>query len=52
MLQPPELAAAMGFPVDHLWPESSRREKIKLIGNAVCPPVMRDEVKNLVSRQR
>lgn len=40
MLQPTELAAAMGFPVGHVWGESTRRERIKLIGNAVCPPVM------------
>jgi DNA (cytosine-5)-methyltransferase 1 len=48
MLQPPELAAAMGFPPEHRWPDSSRRERIKLTGNAVCPPVMRDIVKTLV----
>ncbi len=40
MLQPPELAAAMGFPRSHQWPDVSRRDRIKLIGNAVCPPVM------------
>ncbi|MGB7345499.1 MAG: DNA (cytosine-5-)-methyltransferase [Pirellulaceae bacterium] len=49
MLQPPELAAAMGFPVTHRWPSISRREKIKLIGNAVCPRVMRDVVKTLTA---
>ena len=32
MLQPPELAAAMGFPLEHKWPAISRRDKIKLIG--------------------
>jgi DNA (cytosine-5)-methyltransferase 1 len=47
MLQPPELAAAMGFSSDHKWPKISRREKIKLIGNAVCPRVMRDVVETL-----
>jgi len=47
MLQPPELAAAMGFPNYHVWPQSSRRERIKLIGNAVCPPVMQSIVKAL-----
>jgi DNA (cytosine-5)-methyltransferase 1 len=36
MLQPTELAAAMGFPARHKLPGVSRREKIKLIGNAVC----------------
>jgi len=49
MLQPPELAAASGFPNDHLWPETSRRNRIRLIGNAVCPPVMADIVQHLIS---
>ena len=49
MLQPPELAAAMGFPAEHKWPNASRRERIKLIGNAVCPRVMRDVVKALTA---
>ena len=49
MLQPPELSAAMGFPCYHKWADSSRRDRIRLIGNAVCPPVMRDVVKALVS---
>jgi len=48
MLQPPELAAAMGFPEHHVWPETTRRERIKLIGNAVCPPVMHAVVKSLL----
>ncbi len=51
MLQPPELAAAMGFPRYHIWPQSTRRERIKLIGNAVCPPVMRAIVKALTNRK-
>lgn len=50
MFQPPELAAAMGFPAEHKWPDSSRRERIKLTGNAVCPPVMRDIVLKLVGK--
>lgn len=50
MLQPPELAAAMGFPANHKWAESTRRERIKLIGNAVCPPVMKAVVGTLVNR--
>ena len=40
MLQPPELALAMGFPGDYQWPEAARRDRIHLLGNAVCPPVM------------
>ena len=47
MLQPTELSAAMGFPENHLWPETSRRNRIHLIGNAVCPPVMCDIVRTL-----
>lgn len=47
MLQPSELAAAMGFPADHQLPTSTRREKIKLIGNAVCPQVMAAVVRTL-----
>lgn len=49
MLQPTELAAAMGFPVEHQLPKSTRREKIKLIGNAVCPRVMASVIKNLTA---
>lgn len=48
MLQPPELAAAMGFSGDYLWPKTTRRNKIKLIGNAVCPLVMKAIVETLV----
>lgn len=51
MLQPPELAAAMGFPDNYLWPDVTRRERIKLIGNAVSPPVMQAVVSALVSDQ-
>ncbi|MBN2384574.1 DNA cytosine methyltransferase [bacterium] len=51
MLQPPELAAAMGFPSYHIWPESSRRDRIKLIGNAVCPPVMQSIISALTEGQ-
>jgi DNA (cytosine-5)-methyltransferase 1 len=50
MLQPPELAAAMGFPPDYKWPQSTRREKIRLIGNAVCPPVMKAVIESLTCK--
>lgn len=40
MLQVPELSRAMGFPDGHKFERGTRRDKIKLIGNAVCPPVM------------
>lgn len=51
MLQPPELAAAMGFSSKFKWPKITRREKIKLIGNAVCPQMMRDVVTALTSKK-
>jgi len=51
MLQPPELSAAMGFPKDYLWPETARRNKIKMIGNAVCPPVMQAIVSQLLKNR-
>jgi DNA (cytosine-5)-methyltransferase 1 len=47
MLQPVELAAAMGFPENYNWPDTTRRNKIKLIGNAVSPPVIKAIVKKL-----
>lgn len=50
MLQPPELAAAMGFPPDYRWPDVTRRERIKLVGNAVAPPVMQAVVEALISK--
>lgn len=50
MLQPPELAAAMGFPADYVWPKTARRNKIKMIGNAVCPPVMQAIVSHITKR--
>jgi DNA (cytosine-5)-methyltransferase 1 len=41
MLQPAELQRAMGFPASYRLPQGTRRDKIKVLGNAVCPPVMR-----------
>lgn len=48
MLQPPELAAAMGFPSDYKWPATTRRNQIRLIGNAVSPPVMHAIIAQLI----
>lgn len=43
MLQVDEYVAAMGFPADYRLPK--RRDRaIKLLGNAVCPPVARELV--------
>jgi DNA (cytosine-5)-methyltransferase 1 len=41
MLQVPELQRAMGFDSSYKLQHGSRRDKIKLLGNGVCPPVMR-----------
>lgn len=51
MLQVPELQAAMGMDRMRL-PHGTRREKIKMIGNAVCPPVMREVVSHLTKADR
>lgn len=40
MLQVDELRAAMGFPREYTFEHGSRRDRIKMIGNAVAPPVM------------
>ncbi len=47
MLQVSELRRAMGLKKDYLMNHGTRREKIKLLGNAVCPPVMQFVVKQL-----
>lgn len=49
MLQVPELQAAMGMPKKMKFDTGSRRDRIKMIGNAVCPPVMKEVVARLVS---
>lgn len=41
MLQVPELRRAMGFSRDYRLNQGTRRDKIKMLGNGVCPPVMR-----------
>lgn len=40
MLEPFEVAAAMAFPVDYIPTDLTKREQVKLAGNAVTPPVM------------
>ncbi len=49
MLQVPELKRAMGFKDDYVMNHGSRREKIKILGNGVCPPVMQEIVEHLRS---
>ncbi|MCB9839017.1 MAG: DNA cytosine methyltransferase [Phycisphaeraceae bacterium] len=49
MLQPTELKRAMGMPGCFFTDLGSRRESIRAIGNAVCPPVMRAAVRSLTA---
>lgn len=41
MLEPSEVAAGMAFPADYRW-QGNRRERVRMAGNAVTPPVARD----------
>jgi len=50
MLQPEELKLAMGWPKKFRIIHGPRRSKIKMIGNAVCPPVMQAVLRALVKR--
>jgi DNA (cytosine-5)-methyltransferase 1 len=47
MLQVPELKRAMGFSDSYKLTHGSRRDRIKLLGNGVCPPVMEAVVRAL-----
>jgi DNA (cytosine-5)-methyltransferase 1 len=49
MLQVPELKRAMGFPVHFRFDQGSRRDRIRLIGNAVCPPVMASVIDAMIN---
>jgi DNA (cytosine-5)-methyltransferase 1 len=49
MLQVPELQAAMGMPPKLKFNSGTRRDRIKMIGNAVCPPVMKQVVRTLTA---
>lgn len=49
MLQVPELKRAMGFSDDFVLPAGTRRGRIRLLGNGVCPPVMEAVVRSLIS---
>ncbi len=50
MLQVPELQAAMGMPPAMRFTSGTRRDRIKMIGNAVCPPVMKSVILTLLTR--
>lgn len=47
MLQVEELQAAMGFPASYRFGRGNRRDRIKMLGNGVCPPVMEAVVRHL-----
>ena len=47
MLQVPELKAAMGFEPEFDLDHGSRRDRIRILGNGVCPPVMEAIVSTL-----
>jgi DNA (cytosine-5)-methyltransferase 1 len=47
MLQVDELRRAMGFPTRYRFEHGSRRDKIMMIGNGVCPPVMQAVIEDL-----
>ena len=49
MLQVPELKRAMGFTDGFNFPVGTRRDRIRLLGNGVCPPVMEAVVRSLTS---
>jgi DNA (cytosine-5)-methyltransferase 1 len=47
MLQVDELRAAMGFPASFVLDGCARTDAMRLIGNAICPPVMQAIVEEL-----
>jgi len=47
MLQVPELLRAMGFDSGFRLERGTRREKVHMLGNGVCPPVMESVVRTL-----
>ena len=48
MLQPEELKLAMGWPKKYQINQGTRRDKVKMIGNAVCSPVMKHIIIDLI----
>lgn len=47
MLQVPELRRAMGFDDDFKFTCGNRRDRVRLLGNGICPPVMKALVESL-----
>ena len=57
MLQVPEIVRAMGFdrPLDGIMfrlEHGTRRERIRFLGNAVCPPIMERIVQHLATSEK
>ena len=48
MLQVAELKRAMGLSNDYKLETGTRRDRIRLLGNGVCPPVMEAVVRSLI----
>lgn len=51
MLQVPELCRAMGYRDDLILRRGTRNDRVMLLGNGVCPPVMEAVVRTLVGAQ-
>jgi DNA (cytosine-5)-methyltransferase 1 len=51
MLQVPEIKRGMGLPDEFKLNFGSRRDRVKLMGNGVCAPVMRRVVESLVRHE-
>jgi DNA (cytosine-5)-methyltransferase 1 len=49
MVQVPELRRAMGLGETFQMPIGTRRDKIRLLGNGVCPPVMAAVLRTLTA---
>ena len=47
MLEPHEIAAGMAFPRDYIW-QGTKRDRIRMAGNAVTPPAARDLIAAVV----
>lgn len=47
MLQVPELRRAMGFSDSYKLEVGTRRDRVRILGNGVCPPVMTEVVRAL-----
>lgn len=50
MLQVDELRRAMGFDEAYRMPFGTRRDRIKVLGNGVCPPVMKAIVRSITGQ--